>query len=74
MSDELVRVKAGAERLISLGNYENVKLIVGIEIPCAFKDHEETYEYAKQFALDKLDEVVEQALMQARRKTTNVGD
>lgn len=66
--NEPVRVKAGAERLINLGNYENVKLIVGIEIPCKFEDHEEVYEYAKQFMLNKLDEVVEEALLQARRK------
>jgi hypothetical protein len=68
MADELVKVKAGAERLINLGNYENVKLIVGIEIPCPFSDHEETYEYAKQFTLNRLDDVVEEALLQARRK------
>lgn len=69
MADEMTRVKAGAERLINLGNYENVKLIVGIEIPCKFEDHEETYAYAKQFALNNLDEVVQEALMQARRKS-----
>lgn len=68
MADELVKVKAGGERLINLGNYENVKLIVGIEIPCEFKHHEETYAYAKTFVLNHLDEVVEEALMQARRK------
>ncbi len=68
MAEELIKVKAGAERLISLGNYENVKLIVGIEIPCEFKHHEETYAYAKSFVLNKLDDVVEEALLQARRK------
>ena len=69
MTDELIKVKAGAERLISLGNYENVKLIVGIEIPCKFEDHEEIYEYAKQFTLDRLDVAVQEALVQSRRKS-----
>jgi len=42
---------------VNIGNYENVKAQVSIHIPCSHEEIEDTYEFAKEWADDKLEEL-----------------
>jgi len=42
---------------VNIGNYENVKAQVSLHVPCSHEEIEDTYEFAKTWVDDKIEEL-----------------
>lgn len=58
--EEMCHVSVSGDQTINMGNYESVKIHVGLTMPCKKADIEETFEYVSDWVSSKMKKATEE--------------